>query len=349
MDNHSLMSKNKSSMSAMAFDTVSRMLLESNNSALAVLAQRIPVYAVKPSFMREHFYKKEDDETNEARSFLTTILKYLKELANFWDTTKDSIEQNLKELKRQLIDHQPLWQDSKLLHILSEVRELIESYQHWLQTQGGPNPNLAGMAERIAKDIEELLDEMPNPSTEYLGFYCPDRHNVNGHEKAIFICTKRIFETGEGWRHLLAKVTIHEFCHAYMDIEYGRRHHADPDNVTYWMEESMANVMTLQLIESFALKHPKSLSLLEYARQFMLKQPAAYASAVKMFDNGICDYDLWAWNKDECRASAAIKTWCSEMRNRGNSMDANTIRGLWDDVKKDIISRLSVDSPINPT
>lgn len=349
MDNNSLISQR------MVFNTASRLLQAGNNSALAVLAQRVPVYTVDSKFMREHFDNntKEDDEINETRRFLNKILRHLKPLAKFKfeesQDTLDRIERNLEELKR-LLDHYelPSLQNRKLLHILSELRELIGCYQHWLRTQGSPNPNLAATAEKIARDIEEVLDAMPNPNTEYLGVYCPDWCNVNGHEKAIFICTERIIKAEEDCINLLTKVTIHEFCHAYMDIEHGRSHHADPENITYWMEESMANVMTLQIIENFALKHPEALGLLEYARQFMLKQPAAYASAVKMFDNGICDYDLWAWNKDECRASAAIKTWCSEMSNRGNSLDANTIRDLWNDVKKDIINRLSVDSQRKP-
>ena len=106
-------------------------------------------------------------------------------------------------------------------------------------------------------------------------------------------------------------VLIHEFCHAYMDVVAGSASSydfSDPDNVYYCMEESMANVMTLTILEKYFMKNQhgiktdddKSRELLEYAIDFMKKQPDAYAFAVNMWENGVCDYDLWMWNKEKC-------------------------------------------------
>ncbi len=100
----------------------------------------------------------------------------------------------------------------------------------------------------------------------------------------------------------------------------------------------MANVMTLVIADKYVIKHPSKLPILDYFKTFMSKQPDAYASAVPMWENGICDYDLWAWNKEKCLNASSVQKWCSEMKLHHMWIKPQDIRCLWNDVRKEILN-----------
>lgn len=92
----------------------------------------------------------------------------------------------------------------------------------------------------------------------------------------------------EHFKWLFTKVLIHEMAHAASDI-FNLERPPQTEKVFYhtefgrWREESMANAITLRIIKDFGNE-----DFYDYAKQFMLSQPAEYALGVLMED--FCDW-----------------------------------------------------------
>lgn len=321
-------------MPASHFDLTSTILASTGNISFLAIMDRIPVYVVDNKFMQEHF-----DKEGACKKYNILLLKLRRLLERILDIFhgKESIEKLSGTIKatRELIEQ--LRRFKEYGNLIWQIEEFLDSVENWMNVHGVSsalkNPNFESWLKRIIDDIPLLP-----MSTEYLGVYCHEWKRKNGfNEKAIFVCWQRIRDCAEHGHaiELLTKVTMHEFCHAYMDVIAGSGRACK--DIYHWMEESMANVLTLKVIENYATKHPSAIQLFEYAKSFMLKQPDAYASAVRMWENGICDYNMWAWNKDKCVAANSVKNWYNEMSVSWKTITNGRMRELWNDVKKDII------------
>lgn len=93
------------------------------------------------------------------------------------------------------------------------------------------------------------------------------------------------------FKWLVTKVLIHELAHAALDIFNWEHNRCSVENVSYhtkfgrWREESMANAITLKIIKDCGHR-----DFYDYAKHFMLSQPAEYALGVLMEDVGYWDF-----------------------------------------------------------
>ena len=163
--------------------------------------------------------------------------------------------------------------------------------------------------------------------TEYLGVY---RHDFDGSKllrlsvansnsvanlnpfdniksNSIFLCQEKIRDVAEKlnveYSHLLANVLIHEFGHAYMDLMELKSFNYGSSKECHDNEEAWANVFTLTVVENYCSKTScylggkKCIDFLENTKNFIASQPLEYALGGFMWENGIRQYDLWAYNK----------------------------------------------------
>lgn len=338
------------------FDMAALMMASTGNVSLLSLMDRIPVYVVDSKFMEEHFDRDDinfDDDLFRCMKHLSVILELLEQMLLVYkgDAPRDVIYKIVEDIKNhlevidRLIRRGKLLEHTPWLRVVQKIKSFIDEIENWGLDRSIDNSNFQAMLERLISDLKDILQtHYRMPHVEYLGVYCPEWEKQSpdgkGHrpEKAIFICWERIHDCAEKGRavDLLTKVTIHEFCHAYMDII--TRVGGGSKGVYHWMEESMANVMTLAITDKYVIKHPSKLPMLNYFKEFMSRQPDAYASAVVMWENGICDYDLWAWNKEKCLDASSVLKWCSEMNLNYWRIKPEEIRSLWNDVRKEILN-----------
>ena len=214
--------------------------------------------------------------------------------------------------------------------------------------------------EKYEKNIENIELEYPyleyryepnpkiKPHTEWLGFYGRDSSGLFEHTPRIAICPERIAQcvnTDEEFMFLLAKVVVHEFAHAKMDfrdenIEYGKK-----DTFWHWMEESMANQLTLEAFQNFSRGYHHRYrrnsyrnkrwedKLFEFVVDFIKHQPPAYALGYEIFNKGIREWWIWRNHKDELGGEKRIQAkndWLSYVQKHYKNIDKKTIENLYD-------------------
>jgi hypothetical protein len=142
------------------------------------------------------------------------------------------------------------------------------------------------------------------PSTEILGFY-KHKGNLLGVETPVIgICPERIRDCVSSEHEyiiLVAKVIVHEFAHAKLasnEILYNPR-----DEFYEWMEESMANLITLEFfrnhkIESVVGAYPKS-DPFKFVHDFVKLQPPNYRMAADLYDKNLWCWFRWMTRKDK--------------------------------------------------
>lgn len=319
-------------MPASHFDLTSNILASTGNVSFLVLMDRTPVYIVDSRFMQEYFEK--EDQHWECLRILRKLLRLLVEILEILQEKEDA-----EKLPAKLNKTRELIEELKKFKVYCKLILRIEEFLNCIEDSINRNGIPATIRyKNFVQPLIGIIDDFPKStvSTEYLGVYCPEWKRNGYHEKAIFICWERIRDYADRGHaiDLLTKVTIHEFCHAYMDVIAGSGR-ASKD-IYHWMEESMANVLTLKVIENYTTKHPSAIQLLKYAKEFVYKQPDAYASAVRLWKNGICDYDLWAWNKDKCVAATSVINWYNIMSASWDTITNDRIRELWSEVKQEI-------------
>ncbi|MBN2275312.1 MAG: hypothetical protein JXK95_13335 [Bacteroidales bacterium] len=142
-------------------------------------------------------------------------------------------------------------------------------------------------------------DDAHSDTFEYMGWY-----SRTGNEKeipSIFICYDRITGHTEkkiNQKYLFAAVAIHEFAHALMDcgIEPLKQKTQSNGPLFEWVEESLANLITLQIA-----KKSKLPGLFDNIKDFVIKQKDNYKFGKDLFDVYPDDYFIWMnwWNMKE--------------------------------------------------
>jgi hypothetical protein len=144
-----------------------------------------------------------------------------------------------------------------------------------------------------------------------LGAYYSNRH---GDTPYIELYLKGIDDATNGndehFKWLFVKVLIHELAHAALDIFNWERHDGSVEKVSYhtefgrWREESMANAITLHII-----KMTRKRDFYNYAKQFVLSQPAEYALGALMGDVRYWDFRSVFDSKQEGVDSTLQQIW----------------------------------------
>ena len=124
---------------------------------------------------------------------------------------------------------------------------------------------------------------------------------------------RAIAKTDEEYMVLFAKVLIHELAHAKLDFHDENKAYGPIDNFFKWIEEPMANYITLETFEEYdrgmkyhhrrrhyGYNNSKTKNAFEIVNKFILRQPSNYAIAAHLYNETVLRfYYLWRSHKDE--------------------------------------------------
>jgi len=147
------------------------------------------------------------------------------------------------------------------------------------------------------------------PDTEWLGIYTRVSNDLFSNTPVILVCPERIvkcIDFNEEFDFLFTKVVLHELAHAIMDSKNQNAKYKAKDEFFTYMEESMANKLTLEGLNNFKKyynamqntnpayqQHNLGDKLFKFAKDFIKKQPPAYALGFEIFNNDLGNWELW--------------------------------------------------------
>lgn len=167
------------------------------------------------------------------------------------------------------------------------------------------------------------------PATEWLGMYMSKCNIIGVDYPVIALCPERIVRIVRDDKELcwlVADVLIHEFSHAAMDKEdYGKRF----DRFYDWVEEPMANLLTLCVVKWYKRHHYYHLNrssdltvnggiydahdFYDFVLNFVSSQPDNYRIAAYLHTGHRLDVikcDKWARSKDKfCNNTSQKQHW----------------------------------------
>jgi hypothetical protein len=165
------------------------------------------------------------------------------------------------------------------------------------------------------------------PGSEWLGFYSSNFPIIGRHIPAIGLCPERLMGLAENEDELvifIAKVLVHEFAHALMDPGEGYDY-PNKDDFYVWMEESMANLITLQFFGDLGHHRlpprlagaPRAqrkfahaiaeVDVLSTVRTFIQQQPPPYRLALDLEREGVRSWQKWRDKKTVIAGRTAEK------------------------------------------
>ena len=205
----------------------------------------------------------------------------------------------------------------------------------------------------IYENMYEPNDES-KPHTEWLGFYERSSSGLFENTPIIAICPERIakiVKNDEEFMFLLAKVIVHEFAHVKMDYRNENKKYRKKDTFWTWMEESMANQLTLGVFRDFTQSYHhrkyrigspfKNKSwgdeLFNFVVEFIKKQPPNYALGFELFDKRIRQWWIWQNHKYELGGQKKAKEksdWLKYMQKNYTNIDEKKAELLYDAIFK---------------
>lgn len=254
---------------------------------------------------------------------------------------------HFKELKKSFNQHyfndnipEPEYPDEK--HYISEEdlhrRELME-----YDEIADENISKLSNEQDLKKDIENEFDiknedkykgKMDKTvTTEVMGLYCPNYSVLNNSkmkQPAIFLCMQTISEKANNhneFLYLTTLVLLHEISHYIMD---SGKEYTPQDEFSNWMEESLANCLTLNLINNILVfytndypynyshrfgeedlrdigKHNinQFVELFDYCKEFIISQPKNYQLGYYLFiyENNQGLFGTWRWTSHKHKLS----------------------------------------------
>jgi hypothetical protein len=179
---------------------------------------------------------------------------------------------------------------------------------------------------------DQRRDAEGTPGSEWLGFYSSNFPIIGRHIPAIGLCPERLMGLAENEDELvifIAKVLVHEFAHALMDPGEGYDY-PNKDDFYVWMEESMANLITLQFFGDLGHHRlpprlagaPRAqrkfahaiaeVDVLSTVRTFIQQQPPPYRLALDLEREGVRSWQKWRDKKTVIAGRTAEKqAWMS--------------------------------------
>lgn len=151
----------------------------------------------------------------------------------------------------------------------------------------------------LVNAFEGEKGEGDKPSTDWLGYYKRSSCSPFDNTPTIVICPERIAEcvsSKDEFTWLFAKVLIHELSHARLDVnnENILYVHTSVDPFFYkWMEESIANMMTLRVFEEIVQRADWYRNAFDYIKEFIAHQPIEYKFGGWLYANVSFDGLVW--------------------------------------------------------
>jgi len=201
---------------------------------------------------------------------------------------------------------------------------------------------------------EERNMDSEKPPTEYFGFYQHSAKILGIERPAIGLCPERIknyVKNDEEFMILIAKVIIHEFAHAVMS-QPPKNNYQPRDEFYQWMEESMANLITLEYFDWYNNRYKYRLhgfynltyktsitNSLNFVKDFISKQPDNYRLGLDLFQNKfgkmMPTWLKWRNNKKDIQLRSKEKQdWLSYVAANVGKTDRKKLKQLFDNLFK---------------
>lgn len=185
------------------------------------------------------------------------------------------------------------------------------------------------------------------PPTEWLGFYQHSYKILGIDIPFIGLCPERIIKCVSNEEELIiliAKVLIHEFAHAKMKLHPSANYYPI-DEFYKWMEEAMANLITLEYFKNYdrcyryrrtniayatTLIYP-----FDYVKNFISKQPDNYRLGLDLFEHRVFQWWIWRNQKNEIQKKNIEKQkWLDYVKANVGKTDKVTLDKLFEDLHK---------------
>ena len=195
--------------------------------------------------------------------------------------------------------------------------------------------------------MDEIENDKENEPIDALGFYMREFPVIcNNAIRAIGLCPEKIVDHEKGnienQMYLVAKILVHEFAHAKMDLHPNADYTGD-EEFYKWMEEPMANLITLQYFKRFEentcykyksfsnFQEPKYEGVFKFVENFISKQPDNYKPGINLFEHESLKNSWDEWRKHKKHLSA----------NKTSEKKAWVAK--WEESKEEDIKKLLID------
>lgn len=191
---------------------------------------------------------------------------------------------------------------------------------------------------------EEQEQHSARPATEHLGFYQHDASLLNIRRPAIGICPERIIQQAANEEELMlltAKVLAHEFAHAKMRL-HPASSYGPVDTFYRWMEEPMANLLTLECFDQFRHGHRRGAGRplahvsttqdpIDYVRDFIGGQPDNYRLALDLYDHRVRYWWIWRNQKEDfAKRTAEKQAWLDYVTKHVGNTEESQLQHLFE-------------------
>ena len=209
--------------------------------------------------------------------------------------------------------------------------------------------------------ISFLMNEIPiflidkRTQEEYsngdlLGFYQHSSRILGTNTPVIGLCLEKIIDQVKSEEELIiliAKVIIHEFAHAKLSLDPRANYHPI-DEFYLWMEEPMANLITLEYFRSFKYCHRrnrrygispayKKTTILpfDFVKDYISKQPDNYRLGLDLFEKRIWYWWIWRNSKNEIQKKTKEKNdWLNYVKSNVGKTDEKILEKLFEALYK---------------
>ena len=184
-----------------------------------------------------------------------------------------------------------------------------------------------------------------------LGFYQPSSKILTIETPIIGLCLEKIVDvakTDEELIILIAKVLIHEFAHAMMNLDQSAVYNPI-DEFYEWMEEPMANAITLEYFSNFDMcfkyrgrnrdiqfAYVKTIiNPFDFVKNFISKQQDNYRLGIDLFEHRIDQWWIWRKQKTEIqKKTKEKKDWLDYVKLNVGKTDEDTLEKLFKELYK---------------
>lgn len=200
---------------------------------------------------------------------------------------------------------------------------------------------------------KETQDKCENGDIDTLGFYQHSASILGVKTPVVGLCLEKIVNavsTDEELIILIAKVLIHEFAHAKMRLHPNANYRNVNDDFYKWMEEPMANVITLEYFKNFDICYGDRyyrygrknlayattlISPFNYVKDYISKQPDNYRLGLDLFEHRVCQWWIWRNQKEEIeKRDDEKKEWLDYVKYNVGKTDKTELDKLFEKLHK---------------
>ena len=194
---------------------------------------------------------------------------------------------------------------------------------------------------------EHEKGQSEKPASEWFGFYQHSAPILGIQTPIIGLCPERIIgqvTNDDELIVLIAKIIIHEFAHATMK-QHPSGAYTPIDDFYKWMEEPMANLITLEYFKKYESRYRNRraafrfattlFSPFNYIKTFISQQPDNYRLGIDLYEHRVFQWRIWSNNKAEIQKKAKEKAdWLNYVKLNVGRTDKKILQELFDQLHK---------------